>query len=56
MLWRVISALQKRGYRECGGTWIADVNGASLRQFERIGGERLHRTHLFRKVLDDVAV
>lgn len=55
MLWRVIGALQKRGYRECGGTWIADVNGASLRQFERIGGERLHRTHLFRKVLDDAA-
>lgn len=55
MLWRVIGALQQRGYRECGCTWIADVNGASLRQLERIGGERLHRTHLFRKVLDNAA-
>lgn len=51
MLWRVVGALQKRRYRECGVTWIADVNGASLRQMERLGAERLHRTHLFRKAL-----
>ncbi|MFC5371033.1 GNAT family N-acetyltransferase [Brevundimonas faecalis] len=54
MLWRVVGALQQRGYVDCGGTWIADVNGASLRQLERIGGERLHRTHLFRKTLTEV--
>lgn len=51
MLWRVLGALRAKGYKECGCTWIADVNGASLRQFERIGGERLHRTHLFSKAL-----
>lgn len=51
MLWRVLGALQKGRYRACGVTWIADVNGASLRQMERIGAERLHRTHLFSKVL-----
>lgn len=51
MLWRVLGALQKGRYRECGVTWIADVNGASLRQMERLGAGRLHRTHLFSKTL-----
>lgn len=51
MLWRVVGALQKRRYRDCGVTWIADVNGASLRQMERLGAERLHRTHLFSKAV-----
>jgi len=51
MLWRIVGALQKGRYRECGVTWIADVNGASLRQMERLGAERLHRTHLFSKAL-----
>ncbi len=51
MLWRTVKALKRRGYRECGVTWIADVNGASLRQVERLGAERRHRTHLFRKTL-----
>jgi hypothetical protein len=51
MLWRVLGALRKGRYRDCGVTWIADVNGASLRQMERLGAERLHRTHLFSKAL-----
>lgn len=51
MLWRVVAALRKGRYRECGVTWIADVNGPSLRQMERLGAERLHRTHLFSKAL-----
>jgi GNAT superfamily N-acetyltransferase len=47
MLHRVITALKAAGYRSLGLTWIADVNGASLRQVERLGARRLHRLHLF---------
>jgi GNAT superfamily N-acetyltransferase len=49
MLHRVTSALKSAGYRTLGVTWIADVNGASLRQVERLGARRLHRLHLFTK-------
>lgn len=49
MLHRVTSALKRAGYRSLGITWIADVNGASLRQVERLGARRLHRLHLFTK-------
>ena len=49
MLHRVTSALKQAGYRSLGLTWIADVNGASLRQVERLGARRLHRLHLFTK-------
>jgi hypothetical protein len=51
MLYRVASALKAAGYKSLGGTWIADVNTASLKQVERFGGARLHRTHLFEKTL-----
>jgi hypothetical protein len=49
MLHRVTSALKRHGYATLGITWIADVNGASLRQVERLGARRLHRLHLFAK-------
>jgi hypothetical protein len=49
MLYRVTSALKRHGYTSLGITWIADVNGASLRQMERLGARRLHRLHLFAK-------
>jgi RimJ/RimL family protein N-acetyltransferase len=49
MLYRVTTALRAAGYRSLGLTWIADVNGASLRQVERLGARRLHRLHLFTK-------
>jgi len=49
MLHRVTTALKRAGYRSLGLTWIADVNGASLRQVERLGARRLHRLHLFTK-------
>jgi hypothetical protein len=49
MLYRVTSALKRHGYTTLGITWIADVNGASLRQVERLGARRLHRLHLFAK-------
>jgi hypothetical protein len=49
MLHRVTSALKQAGYHSLGLTWIADVNGASLRQVERLGAKRLHRLHLFTK-------
>jgi GNAT superfamily N-acetyltransferase len=39
------------GYTQISGTWIADVNGASLRQMERVGGKTAQRLHLFRKSL-----
>lgn len=49
MLHRVTTALKAAGYATLGITWIADVNGASLRQMERLGARRLHRLHLFTK-------
>ncbi len=51
MLWHVLGAMKRAGYRSVGGTWIADVNHASLRQLEKVGAKPLHRLHLFRKAL-----
>jgi RimJ/RimL family protein N-acetyltransferase len=51
MLYRVAQALHAAGYRQCGGTWISDENGASLRQIEKLGARHLHRLHLFRKAI-----
>jgi hypothetical protein len=51
MLYRTASSLQQAGYQTLGGTWIADVNGASLRQAEKVGAKPLHRLHLFAKKL-----
>jgi hypothetical protein len=51
MLSRVVAALRGGGYRSLGITWIADVNGASLRQMEKIGAKPLQQLHLFRKAL-----
>jgi hypothetical protein len=51
MLYRTAVALREAGYRTLGGTWIADVNGASLRQAEKVGAKPLHRLHLFTKPL-----
>jgi GNAT superfamily N-acetyltransferase len=39
------------GYTHLSGTWIADVNGASLRQMTRFGAKPAQRLHLFRKSL-----
>jgi RimJ/RimL family protein N-acetyltransferase len=47
MLYRVTTALKDAGYETLGITWIADVNGASLRQVERLGATPMHRIHLF---------
>ncbi len=51
MLHRVVSALKAHGYTHLGITWIADVNGASLRQMDKAGARALHRLHLYRKEL-----
>jgi hypothetical protein len=51
MLYRVTRALKDAGYLRLGITWIADVNAASLRQAQKLGGRTLHRLHLFRKAL-----
>jgi hypothetical protein len=51
MLYRTAQALKAAGYRTLGGTWIADVNGASLRQAEKVGARPLHRLHLFTRKL-----
>jgi ribosomal protein S18 acetylase RimI-like enzyme len=51
MLARSCAALVKAGYTQVGGTWIADSNTASLRQVEKVGGQKLHRLHLFGKTL-----
>jgi GNAT superfamily N-acetyltransferase len=39
------------GYTQLSGTWIADINRASLRQMERVGAMSAQRLHLFRKAL-----
>jgi GNAT superfamily N-acetyltransferase len=51
MLAHALGAMRKAGYRTVGGTWIADVNKASLRQAEKSGARPLHRLHLYSKVL-----
>lgn len=51
MLHKVTVALKAAGYESLAITWIADVNGASLRQMEKLGARTLHRLHLFRKTL-----
>lgn len=51
MLFKVATALKAAGYTTLGGTWIADVNGPSLRQAEKAGARPLHRLHLFAKSL-----
>jgi hypothetical protein len=51
MLYRVTTAMKRAGYTSLGLTWIADVNGPSLRQIERLGARPLHRIHLFTKRL-----
>lgn len=51
MLRHVAIAMKNAGYKTVGGTWIADVNTASLRQAEKVGAKPLHRLHLYRKAL-----
>ena len=51
MLYRTAQALIEAGYETLGGTWIADINGASLRQAEKVGAKPLHRLKLFSKKL-----
>ena len=51
MLYRVTSALREHGYESLGITWIADENGASLRQMQKLGATRIHRLHLFSKTV-----
>ncbi len=53
MLFRLATALKQSGYKSVGGTWIADVNGASLRQAEKIGARPLHELGIFGKRIDD---
>ena len=49
MLYRVTRAMQRRGYESVGITWVADQNGASVRQTERLCARRMHRIHLYQK-------
>ncbi|MFN5995775.1 MAG: hypothetical protein ACK47C_20430 [Paracoccaceae bacterium] len=39
------------GYSQISVTWIADENGASLRQMQRLGARPAQRLHLFRRLL-----
>jgi GNAT superfamily N-acetyltransferase len=49
MLYHVTRAMQQRGYESVGITWVADHNGASVRQVERLGARPMHRIHLYQK-------
>lgn len=51
MLVHILGEMRNAGYETAGGTWIADVNAASLRQAEKAGARPLHRLHLFGKTL-----
>lgn len=51
MLYHVLRALKQSSYENLGLTWIADVNGASLKQAEKMGAKTHHRLSLFRKDL-----
>ena len=51
MLAYIAKAMKDAGYETVGGTWIADVNKASLRQAEKSGARVLHRLNLFSKAL-----
>jgi GNAT superfamily N-acetyltransferase len=51
MLAYIAKAMKDAGYETVGGTWIADVNKASLRQAEKSGARALHRLKLFSKAL-----
>lgn len=55
MLKKVVAAAKSAGYRRLGTTWIADVNGASLKQMQTIGAKPLHTLALFSKPLDGPA-
>ena len=54
MLYQVVRAAKKAGYKMLGGTWISDENTASLKQMRGVGSQPLHRLHLFRKKLEPV--
>jgi GNAT superfamily N-acetyltransferase len=51
MMHRLAEGLADAGYTHVGGTWIADVNPASLRQVEKIGARPYQRLHLYRRRL-----
>ncbi|MCH2534797.1 MAG: GNAT family N-acetyltransferase [Bdellovibrionales bacterium] len=49
LLYKMTTSLKDKGYETLGFTWIADVNKASLKQVEKLGGQQLHKLHLFKK-------
>ncbi len=54
MLHKLVTQAQEAGYKRIGTTWIGDVNGASLRQMQRLGAQPLHQLELFsRAIVED---
>ncbi|MES3037986.1 MAG: GNAT family N-acetyltransferase [Bdellovibrionota bacterium] len=51
MLYEVLKALKRRGYKSLGGTWVAEENKPSMRQVEKMAGHPMHELHLYRKSL-----
>ena len=51
MLYDIMSALKRRGYKRFGGTWISLDNKASLRQAEKLNAEVMHELCLYRKAI-----
>ena len=51
LLYKMTVSLKNKGYAKLGFTWIADVNKASLKQVEKLGGRQLHKLKLFKKEL-----
>lgn len=49
MLYDIMSALKRRGYKTFGGTWISLDNKASLRQAEKLNATLMHELNLYRK-------
>jgi GNAT superfamily N-acetyltransferase len=48
---RCVAAMKGAGYESLGITWVSDENTPSLRQVAKMGGQPLHRLHLYRKEL-----
>jgi GNAT superfamily N-acetyltransferase len=48
---KTLNAMQKRGYKKFGITWIADTNIGSLRKIEAMNGRKTHELRIFEKQL-----
>lgn len=51
ILYKMMRSLKDAGYERLGITWISDANIGSVKQTQRIGAQKYHNLHLFKKAL-----